>query len=139
MAEPKPTAGKDADIEAGKGLAWLAYFGILFLVPMLANKDNKFSQFHAKQGMWLFIVEIVWWLIIWILTLVFTSVAMSGNPLAFGSWSGMWAVVSIIGLLSLLGWLFFLIMAIMGIIKAATGKYWRMPILGGFVKGDYPV
>jgi len=31
-----------------KGLAVLSYLGILFLVPWLAEKNNKFSQFHAK-------------------------------------------------------------------------------------------
>lgn len=136
MEEKKP-AGTDADIEAGKGLAWLSYLGILFLVPMFASKDNKFSQFHARQGMVLCIVWVAWWLLMWILTFIFVSLA---DPYSYGTWSGLWALVGILGIISFLGYIYLLIMAIIGLIKSATGKYWRMPIFGGFVnKEGYPV
>lgn len=52
------SAGKfDAqDIEKHKGIACLSYIFLLFLVPLLTEKESKFAQFHAKQGMALFIV-----------------------------------------------------------------------------------
>ena len=47
------------DIEENKVMACLSYLGILFLIPLLAKKDSKFAQAHAKQGMALFILEVI--------------------------------------------------------------------------------
>ncbi|HHX58897.1 MAG TPA: hypothetical protein GX706_03995 [Candidatus Moranbacteria bacterium] len=46
---------KDGSIEADKSLAYLAYIGILFLVPLLTRKKSAFVQLHAKQGLFLFV------------------------------------------------------------------------------------
>ena len=47
------------DIQANKGMGVLAYLGILFCVPYFAAQKSRFSQFHAKQGMILFLFEVV--------------------------------------------------------------------------------
>lgn len=52
-------ASADKDIEANKTLAALSYAWILCLVPLLGRRDSKFAQFHAKQGLVLFIIEII--------------------------------------------------------------------------------
>ena len=113
-AEPAPDAPKaDAnEIEEGKTFAAIGYLGILFLIPLLAAKDNKFAQFHAKQGMMLFIVGIV----VVILSVVFLFIPCIG-----------WAIALIL----CLGWL---VLAIMGIVKSLQGEYWKMPVLGGWAE-----
>ena len=40
-------------------IAALSYAGILFIIPLLAARRSAFSQFHAKQGMVLFVVEVI--------------------------------------------------------------------------------
>ena len=101
----------DQDVQDGKGLAWLSYLGILLLIPLLAKKDNKFCKYHAKQGLVLLIAEII-------VSIVF--------------------VIPILGwIVGVLGYIFVWIMAIMGIIQSATGKYWKMPLLGGFAEKFY--
>lgn len=40
-------------------IALLSYLGILFIIPLLAAKNNKFAQFHARQGLVLFIAEVL--------------------------------------------------------------------------------
>lgn len=40
-------------------LAAISYLGFLFLIPLVASKHSPLAQFHAKQGMVLFIVELV--------------------------------------------------------------------------------
>src|SRR4030043_1974909 len=41
----------------------LAYLGILVLIPLLMKKESSFVQFHAKQGLVLFIAEVIlWWI-----------------------------------------------------------------------------
>lgn len=94
------------DIEKAKGMAWLAYLGILFLVPMLSLKDNAFAKFHVKQG---------------IMLLIFI-VAIS-----------IIAVIPFIGwLIAAVGYIFYMVMFIMGIINSLQGKYWKMPLLGNW-------
>ena len=40
-------------------LAGLGYIGVLCLIPLFGKKDDEFVQFHAKQGLVLFIAEAV--------------------------------------------------------------------------------
>ncbi len=100
-----PNSGESTnDVERGKGLAWLSYLGILWLVPLLAMKDNAFCKFHVKQGIILTILVFAVWIVGWI---------------PFIGWFFL-AVV----------YIYSLVMSIMGIINAASGKLWTMPVLG---------
>lgn len=45
------------EIREAKGFAWLAY--ILFFLPMLINKKNRFVRVHANEGLDLNIMEIL--------------------------------------------------------------------------------
>ena len=67
-AAPAPSApsGGGSDAEQNKGMAAIAYIGILFLIPLLAKKDSEFAQYHAKQGLVLFIVDIIASFLSWI-------------------------------------------------------------------------
>lgn len=42
-----------------KLLSAISYLGILFLIPMIFRHDDEFASFHAKQGLTLFIYNIV--------------------------------------------------------------------------------
>lgn len=104
MEEKKDNQIDSKDIEDNKLVAALGYVWILCLIPLLLKKESKFAQFHGKQGLLLFIVEIVGWLIYWI---------------PFIGW--------LFGVLVL-------IMAIMGFIKALSGEYWELPFVGQYAK-----
>ncbi len=90
------------DIEKNKVMAILAYFGILVLIPILAAKDSKFAQFHANQGLLVFIL----------------SIAISILS----------AIVSFLGILSIAT----LALAIIGIVNAAQGKAKELPFIGKY-------
>jgi uncharacterized membrane protein len=49
------------DIEDNKLWAILGYFGVLCLLPLLAKKESKFAQFHAKQGLVMLVGEFFVW------------------------------------------------------------------------------
>lgn len=53
----KQKNGNESD--SGKVLGILSYLGILALIPFLSEKNNSFVVYHAKQGMNLFILEII--------------------------------------------------------------------------------
>ncbi|MEE9525541.1 MAG: hypothetical protein V3V78_02940 [Candidatus Woesearchaeota archaeon] len=59
-----------------KFFAILAYLGILFLIPLLLKRDNKWVQLHAKQGFIMFLGWILSWipLLGWILAVYLTVV-----------------------------------------------------------------
>jgi len=88
--------------------AVLSYIGILFLVPLLACKDSAFAQFHAKQGLVLFIAEIATMFIAWIPIL---------------GW--------IVGFVC---WIIWLVLSLIGIINVLSGKQKPLPIIGKFAK-----
>jgi len=84
----------------------LAYLGILVIIPYLAKKDDKFVKFHIKQGLVLFAIEVIVWLI------------------SFVIWR-LWPIYDIINLA-------LFVLAIMGIINVAHGKEKELPIVGKF-------
>ena len=59
-----PTSNND--IEDNRVIASFSYVWILCLVPLFLKRKSKFAQFHAKQGLLLFVIELFGWLIFWI-------------------------------------------------------------------------
>jgi fumarate reductase subunit D len=88
---------QDKDVADNKALAALSYAWILCFIPLLKKRDSKFVQFHAKQGMVLFILQMIGSLVFWF-------------PL--------------FGQLLFLG---FLVLSVTGAIKAYGGDWWKMP------------
>jgi len=111
MAEEKvpAPAGGSKDVEENKAIAAIGYLWILFLVPLLAKKDSPFAQYHAKQGMILFIADIILW---------FVSFIISVATLGIGLY------------LSWIIWLLIMIWTILGIVNALNGKMQPLPIIG---------
>ena len=49
----------EKDKRDGKIFSILAYLGILCLIPFFAEKNNKYVQFHAKEGLNLFLYDLI--------------------------------------------------------------------------------
>jgi len=69
MKKKQTKITKSKDVEINKAVAALSYISILFVIPLLLKRDSEFCQFHAKQGLVLFLFN--WMLFIPILNLVF--------------------------------------------------------------------
>jgi len=93
------TSVNNADIVENKNVAALSYVWILCLVPLLGRRGSKFAQFHGKQGLVLFIVEII---------------------------TGFFAWFPILGQLLML---LILIISVIGIVKTLNGEWWKIPYL----------
>lgn len=102
---PKSESPKTGDKNM---IAILSYIGILFLIPLLAAKDSPFAQYHAKQGLVLFIAEVATMLIVWIPIL---------------GW-----------LIGFMAWIIWVVLSLMGIINALGGKQVPLPIIGKFAE-----
>lgn len=88
-----------------KIFAVLAYFGILWVVPLVAAKDSDFAMYHANQGFVLFLFSIA---------IPFIS---------FFPFIG--------GIASFAVFVFYLVLFITGILNAANGRMESLPIIGG--------
>ncbi len=55
-----------SDIDSNRFLAALSYLWILFLIPLIFSKHSEYAKFHAKQGLVLFLSEIVGTFLYWI-------------------------------------------------------------------------
>ncbi|KAA0206996.1 DUF4870 domain-containing protein [Candidatus Uhrbacteria bacterium] len=110
--EAKPMSGMPhfdkKDIDDNKVIAALSYLGILVLIPLLVKKDSKFTQEHAKQGLVLFIAEII------------------GSVIAMVPIIG-WLLAPFIGIA-------FLIVALVALIKCLMGEFWEIPLIGPYRK-----
>jgi uncharacterized membrane protein len=81
MTEEKTVkAVTDQDVENNKVVAALSYVWILFLIPLLGKKDSKFCQFHAKQGLILFLLSFITWfpVIGWLIGLAIIVASVAG-------------------------------------------------------------
>lgn len=90
--------------EDGKLMVILSYVGVLSLVPYLAEKDNKWVRYHAIQGVNLFIIEVILYII---------------------------RVIPILGwIVGWLGSIVTLVISIIGIVNVCNGEAKELPIVG---------
>ncbi len=85
-----------------------SYIGFFCLIPFVLAHNKPFIHKHAKQGLVLFVIELVISAIGWI-------------PLIG------WAIF-------LLGWLFVVVSAILGIAYALSGQDFVVPFFGKMIK-----
>lgn len=84
----------------------LAYLGILIIIPFLVAKNDQFVKFHLKQGLLLFIIELILWFV----------------GYSYILWQ-LWPLIELLNLCVL-------ILAIMGIVNVAQGKEKELPFIG---------
>ncbi|NTU98797.1 hypothetical protein HGA64_02205 [Candidatus Falkowbacteria bacterium] len=54
----KSFAQSNTDVKENRKIAALSYVFILCLVPLLLKQHSKFAQFHAKQGLVIFVLDV---------------------------------------------------------------------------------
>ncbi len=94
---------QDSEIQDAKFFAAIGYLSVLCFVPILLKKDNKFAQFHGKQGLVLFILEVA---------------------------AGILKTVPALGdLVFTVAFVVFGILSLLAIVKVLMGEYWEMPVI----------
>ncbi|MDI6809423.1 MAG: hypothetical protein QME66_10640 [Candidatus Eisenbacteria bacterium] len=114
--ERTETHTPDPEIEQGRVLGALSYVPFLCFLPAIFGGKNRFALFHARQGTVLFFIEIVVCLALSILSHTIGLIPVIG-----------FIVLLPIRLILLLG---ILIAAVAGFVKAISGEYWQMPVIG---------
>jgi uncharacterized membrane protein len=130
MDTGKSALGLDGNLAAALGYP----IGILALISLIMEKENRFVKFHAWQAILLYAALIVLWIALVILSVILGVIGIAAS--AGGSAGG--ALGSIIGLLLWLVWMVVflgaLIAIIVGAIKAYGGNYFKLPIIGNMAE-----
>jgi uncharacterized membrane protein len=103
-SEPGSVEGAERfSSDEGRMAAIMAYIPILCFVPLLSMKDNPEARFHARQGVLLFLIELVAVLFLFdtISDLVFKGILLVAAGLS-----------------------------VAGIVFAVQGKNYRLPFIG---------
>lgn len=85
----------------------LCYLGILILVPYLMAKDDSFVKFHLGQGLVVFVIEAIAWVL---------------------GMSFMWHLYPLISLIQLVA----LVLSIIGIVNVVQGHEKALPLVGQY-------
>jgi uncharacterized membrane protein len=120
---PPPLGGAGPSNPAsGDRTLWivLSYLGILSLIPYFAKKDDPDPEirWHAKNGLGLFIVELVVWAIFFV-----CSIALRNSFLGCG-----------LAAVNCIMWLAFLAVSIICIVQGIGGKRFRIPVITDFAE-----
>ncbi len=123
-AEPAPEPAKEtapAEVVSDNRniMIVLSYLGLLALIPLLVEKDDREVQWHAKHGLVLTVVEVVVFIALQVLIMVLGAV--SGG------------LGCVFGLLVPLFMLAVLIVHIMCIVKGLDGQRLLIPGVSDFV------
>lgn len=89
-----------------------SYIWILFLIPLITEKDDPEVQWHAKHGLVIFLAEIIAHAVLWITTIIFDNI---------------WGFGCGLGLLRGFVWLAFLAIRIVAIVKGVNGQRLIIP------------
>ena len=130
----QPYVTPDMDVQQSKGIAWLSYMGLLFLIPMFVRRQSDYTRFHVKQGVTLFAVELAYGVTYSILMAIINAIFPGHYTYSYlyylPSYYVHSSVYNVFSFLLGLGYIFFLVVAIIGIVNAATGKRKELPLIG---------
>ena len=129
MDTGKSALGLDGNVAAA-----LCYpIGILAIVCLIMEKENRFVKFHALQALLLFAGAIVIMIALWVIgaIVVIGGIAASAatNSGAFGGLVGM-----LLGIVWLVFVIAFIAAIVMGAVKAYGGVEFKLPVIGNMAE-----
>lgn len=124
MQNQKSAIGLDANVAALIGYP----IGILALILIFIEKDNRFVRFHAIQSvLWSVGLTVVFVVLMIVGSIIGFGVAMVSSTLAFFVWA-IFALLYLVFFVGLFGGIIY------GAIKAYGGQMTKLPIVGGLAE-----
>ena len=129
MDTGKSALGLDGNLAAALGYP----IGIIAIICLIMEKENKFVKFHALQSILLHVAMIVVMIAVWIIGII---IAIAGVAAAAATNSG--ALGGLAGMLFGLIWLVVIVAYIGGLILAAVKSYqglmFKLPVIGNMAE-----
>jgi len=93
----------EKEIQEGKFFAVISYISFLCVIALILKKHNRFALYHAKQGLVIFVFEVVAFIL---------------------------SIIPLLGwLIRIAGFLIFSIASLWGILRAFSGNDARIPVV----------
>ena len=127
MDTGKSALGLDGNVAAALGYP----IGIIAIISLIMEKENRFVKFHAIQSLLLYATFIVIWVAVVVISFILVAIGIAASA-AGGEAGG-----ALGGIIGILWWLVILavflaafIGLIMAAVKAYQGEMYRLPIIG---------
>ena len=129
MDTGKSALGLDGNVAAALGYP----IGIIAIISLIIEKENRFVKFHAIQSLCFHVGMIILMIALWIVSAVRF---VGGAAAAAATESG--ALGGLVGMLFALLWLVFFVLYVVGLIlpavKAYQGAWFKLPIIGNMAE-----
>jgi uncharacterized membrane protein len=130
MDTGKSALGLDGNLAAALGYP----IGIIAIISLIMEKENRFVKFHALQSVLLYVAFIVLWIAVVVISIILGVIGIAASQA--GS-----AGSAIGGIIGLLWWLVvmviflgILIALILAAVKAYQGNMYKLPIIGNIAE-----
>src|SRR2546429_5590659 len=130
MDTGKSALGLDGNLAAALGYP----IGILAIISLIMEKENRFVKFHAWQALLLYAALIVVWIALVVLSIILGVIGIAASAAgnaggALGSmirlpWSLVWLAIFLGGFVAI----------ILAAVKAYGGNYFKLPIIGNMAE-----
>jgi len=132
MDTGKSALGLDGNLAAALGYP----IGIIAIISLIIEKENRFVRFHALQSV---LLIVLWIIVVIVLSIVSVVLGIIIGTAASAAGNAAGGIVSLIfSLISLLVWLvlplLFLVVLILAAVKAYGGNYFKIPIIGNMAE-----
>ena len=128
--EPVSQASERASSDAVL-LAALGYVPLLFFLPLWVGTKEPFARFHGRQSLVMFAFVLVFNILVSICDLVLGRILGGMFLIGFFFRVVAWLIHYPAGGIVALA---YVVLAVMGIVQAATGQYWRIPVVGVYAE-----
>jgi uncharacterized membrane protein len=130
MDTGKSALGLDGNLAAALGYP----IGILAIVCLIMEKENRFVRFHALQSILWLAVYIVVIIALMILGVIIGILGVAASAASSSAGAGVGIIGMLVWLLWLAVFLGWLIMLIMAAVKAYGGIEYKLPIVGNMAE-----
>lgn len=127
MDTGKSALGLDGNVAAALGYP----IGIIAIISLIMEKENRFVKFHAIQAILIFAAYIVLWVAVIVISFILVAIGIAASA------AGGEAAGALGGIVGILWWLVIVVILIAGLIglimaavKAYQGEMYRLPIIG---------
>lgn len=112
-------------------LAAVGYVPLLFFLPLFVGSRERFAKFHGRQSLVMFALVVVFHIAVSITDLFLGRILGGMFVLGIFFKAVAWLVHYPAGFLVAVA---YAVLVIIGIVQAATGQYWRIPVLGVYAE-----
>jgi uncharacterized membrane protein len=112
-------------------LAAIGYVPPLFFLPLFVGSREPFARFHGRQSLVMFLMVLAFQTCVWTVDVVLGKIMGSMFLLGYFFKAVAWIVHYPLGFVVGVA---YLVVVVMGIVQAAAGREWRIPVVGAYAE-----